>query len=247
MFVHNIDPVILELGSLQIRYYGLIYAAGFAFALYYLMRQSKLGRLDLTKDEISDFITYLIVGVVAGARLFEVIFYEPSYYLSDPAQILMVWKGGLSFHGGLVGAIAATYIFLKKHPKVSFLELADNLMVPLSLGLAFGRIANFINAELVGKITDVSWAVKFPGYEGFRHPSQIYESIKNFIIFGTLLSFKDLPRGAFFAIFLMMYGTFRFLVEFYKDFPTFLGLNMGQYLSIPMIVAGIWLFRKVRS
>ena len=189
MFYHNINPTILEIGGFEIRYYGLIFVLGFLigyFILVYLAKERKLG---LSKDDIADLLLYLIIGIVAGGRLFYILFYNLKFYLLNPLEMFALWQGGLSFHGGLVGAAIAVLFFSKKK-KVSFYELTDIIIVPAALGLAFGRIGNFLNGELYGRITNVPWAVKFKDAEGFRHPSQLYESLKNFFYVWCFMVYK---------------------------------------------------------
>jgi|TARA_B100001971_G_C18254722_1_gene581090 phosphatidylglycerol:prolipoprotein diacylglycerol transferase len=245
MFYHNINPTLLSLGPLEIRYYGIIFVIGFILAYFLIIHLAKKRDLNLTKEDTADFIFYLIIGVILGARLFYVLFYNFSSYISNPLDIFAVWQGGLSFHGGLIGAVIATYFFCKKK-KINFLELADIVMIPLALALALGRIGNFINAELVGRITNVPWAVKFPHYEGFRHPSQLYESLKNLVIFTALWFLKDknLRKGTLFFTFIIMYSALRFFIGFFRapdiqlGFIIF-GLTMGQILNILMFLIGI--------
>ncbi|RMF56231.1 prolipoprotein diacylglyceryl transferase [Candidatus Woesearchaeota archaeon] len=250
MFNHNIDPVLFHLGPLEIRYYGIIYALGFIIAYFFLKRMVAEQKINLTKDDVGDLIFWIAVGVVIGARFFHVFVYNAGYYLKNPAEIIMVWHGGLSFHGGLVGAIIAAWVFCRKK-KVSLLEIADIIVIPAALALSLGRIANFINAEIVGKVTDLPWCVNFPGYEGCRHPSQIYEAFKNFFIFLVLWSIRNLKlaKGSVFSIFLILYGLLRTLAEFVKDQPIiFAKLTMGQLLSIPMFFLGLFLllhFNKI--
>jgi phosphatidylglycerol:prolipoprotein diacylglycerol transferase len=246
MFYHNIDPVLLKLGSLEIRYYGLIFVLGFVTAYFLLVYLSKERKMGLTKDDISDLLLYLLVGIILGARLFYVLFYNLGFYLSHPLQTIAVWNGGLSFHGGLVGAAIAAFFFCKKK-KIDFYDIADIAVIPTALGLAFGRIGNFLNGELYGRITQVPWAVKFRGAEGFRHPSQLYESLKNFIIFGILWNIrnKKLPKGFLFWSFVVLYSAFRFLVEFFREPDPQLGfiiynLTMGQILSTIMFLIGAY-------
>src|SRR3989338_6692703 len=183
--------------------------------------------------------------------LFYVLVYNLKFYLANPLQIFAIWQGGLSFHGGLLGAIIAAIIFCRKK-KINFYDLADITVIPLALGLALGRIGNFTNGELFGRITNVPWAVKFPDAEGFRHPSQIYESLKNFFIFSVLWYGKNmkLPKGFMFWLFVIMYSALRFMVEFFRHQDEQLGfiigfLSMGQVLSIVMFVIGIFFFYKV--
>jgi len=252
MFYHNIDPILVDLGFAQIRYYGLFYVIGFLFSYFYfrfLIRQKKI---DIDYDELDSLFVYVILGLILGARLFYTIVYDPAYFLANPIKIFAVWQGGLSFHGGLIGMMIAAYIFAKRN-RVDFLDLADTAVIPAALCLALGRIGNFINGELYGRITDVPWAVKFPGAEGFRHPSQLYESFKNIVIFSILSYFyfckKKFPKGFFLWLFVTLYPLFRFFVEFYREPDQQLGflifnLTMGQLLSIIMFGIGIVMLFK---
>lgn len=260
MLYQNLNPVLLEIGPLQVRYYGLFYALGFVIAYFLIYWLAKRKELPVTKDDVADFLVYAIIGVVLGARLIYVIFYNPLFYLQNPFEIAAVWHGGLSFHGGLIGAIAAAYLFCKKK-KIEFYDLADIVVIPVALALALGRIGNFINAELYGRITDASWCIDYsknkfvadlPG--GCRHPSQIYESIKNFAIFAVLWLIKDkkLPRGFMFWSFVTMYGLFRTLVEFFRQPDEQIGFifnyfTMGQLLSFPLFLLGAYMLFKLNK
>ena len=189
-----------------------------------------------------------MLGVVLGARLFEILFYNLSFYLEHPAELIAIWHGGLSFHGGLVGAVVSTWLFCKKK-KIPLLHLCDYVVIPTALALALGRIGNFLNGELPGKITNVPWAVQFPGAEGFRHPSQLYESVKNLIIFAILLVNvkKQHKNGYLFGLFLFWYGLLRFLVEYIREPETMVWfLTMGQALSVPLIIVGLYFIKKKR-
>lgn len=246
MFIHTISPVFLRIGILEIRYYGVIFALTFVLGYFIINKLVKKSNLNLTKDDVADLILYLLIGGVLMARIFEILFYEPSYFFANPSQVIALWQGGLSFHGGLLGGVIGGYLFCKKK-KIKFLQLADLVSVPLALGFALGRIGNFLNSELYGKLTSLPWAVKFQGVEGYRHPSQLYESIKNFFIMFTLmfLTNKKLKTGSLFFTFLLMYGILRLFVEFVKDMPIIiLGLTMGQLLSIPMIIVGAFMLWK---
>ena len=251
MFIHNIDPVLLSLGPFQIRYYGLFWLIGFVMGYFLLIHLAKRKELSITKDDIADLLLYIIIGTVLGARLFYILVYNLPFYLSNPFEMLSVWHGGLSFHGGLIGAVIAELIYCRRK-KIGFYDIADIIVMPLALGLALGRIANFINGELYGRITDLPWAVKFPDAEGFRHPSQIYESFKNLIIFLALWAVKDkkLPKGLIFWLFVAMYSALRFIVEFTREPDEQLGfiisfLTMGQILSIIMFAIGLFFIYKV--
>ena len=251
MFIHNIVPVLLSIGPFEIRYYGLFFVLGFVIAYFLLNHLAKKKEISLNKDDIADLILYIIVGIILGARIFYVFVYNLPFYLSNPFEIIAVWHGGLSFHGGLIGAVIAGFYFCKRK-KVDFYEIADILVIPVALGLALGRIGNFTNGELYGRITDVPWAVKFPDAEGFRHPSQIYAAFKNLLIFFTLWAIKDktLPKGFMFWLFVVMYSALRFAVEFFRVPDEQLGfiiswLTMGQILSIVMFLVGLFFIYKV--
>ena len=237
MFVHNIDPVFFTLFGLQVRYYGLVYFLGFLFILWFMYK--KRDKLGFSKDQVYDYVFYLIIGSIIGARLFEVLFYNPGYYFHNLIKIIALWNGGMSIHGGLVGAILVTYLFSKKYNK-DFYIMADFLMLPLAIFLFLGRIANLINAELVGKITNFKYAVKFPGYEGYRYPTQIFEAFKNLVIFFILLPLKNLKKGVVFYLFITLYSTFRFFIEFYKEpFAIYFGIPLGQILCVVFFVIGV--------
>ncbi|MEM4253961.1 MAG: prolipoprotein diacylglyceryl transferase [Candidatus Woesearchaeota archaeon] len=243
MFEHSINPVFLSIGPIEIRWYGIMWAVAFLFVYWYVRRAARKGLVMLSDDDVDWLMVWLIVGVILGARLFEVFVWEPGYYFANPAEIIAIWHGGLSFHGGLVGGLVAGYFFARRK-KVGFLRLCDICIVPIALGQVFGRIGNFINGELWGRITSVPWAVKFPGAEGFRHPSQLYEALYDLVIFLVLLPLAGRKHhdGFIFGLFLVLYSIFRFVTEFFRE-PTayVLGLTLGQALCIPMLVFGIWL------
>ena len=243
MFIHNINPVLVSFGPFEIRYYGLVFLVGFLLTYYVVNKRRQ--ELDLTKNDVESFIMYLVLGVILGARLFEVFVWEPGYYLSNPSQIIAVWKGGLSLHGGLIGAVITSYYFCRKH-NIKLSKLADIVTLPALFGLALGRIANFINAELVGRVTNVPWCFKFPGYEGCRHPVQLYGAGGRFVLFGFLawLNKKNWKDGFIFWVFIFFMGLGRFFSDFYRDDPTVFGLNTGQYLSILMFLAAGFVLLK---
>ncbi len=247
MFVHNLNPTILQLGSLEIRWYGLMYVLAFLFVQFHVKRAIKEGKLKLTEKELDDFLGLLIVAMIVGARLFYAIFYNPTYFLASPWKIIAVWEGGLSFHGGFVGILAVGWWFARKKG-LHLLQLADVFIVPLALGNAFGRIGNFINGELFGIPTTLPWGVIFPGAEGARHPTQLYEAAYNIIIFATLYSLrnKNWKEGKIFGLFMILYGIFRFSVEFIKDLPAYGPLTMGQWLTIPVFIVGVWLIWRAK-
>lgn len=249
MWVSSLDPVLLKIGFLEVRWYSLMYILSFVILYYYLKEASKKKKIDLKEEQIDSLLFYILIGLILGARIFEVLFYNREYYFLNPSEIFKTWHGGLSFHGGLVGIIIAVYIFSKKN-KITFLKLSDLIIVPASIGLFFGRIGNFINGELYGTITSVPWAVKFPLSDDLRHPSQIYEAIKNLVIFSTLYYFKDkkCKDGTLLSIFLIMYGVIRFFIEFVREPETmFYFLTMGQALCIITTIAGLILWLKINK
>lgn len=258
MFYHDINPVLLEVGPLQVRYYGLFWAIGFVIAYFLIYYLAKKKELSLTKDDVSDLLVYEIIGIVLGARLVYVLFYNLAFYIQSPLEIFALWHGGLSFHGGLFGAIFAGYIFCKKK-KIEFYDLADIAVIPVALALALGRLGNLANAELYGRVTNVPWCVdysknQFVDIQGCRHPSQIYASIKNLMIFAALWLIKDkkLPKGFMFWSFVALYGLFRTIVEFFRQPDEQIGFlfnyfSMGQLLSFPLFLIGIFMLFRLKK
>ncbi len=236
-----VNPVLLDIGPLQIRYYGILYAL--AFLVGYFIARKLAGKFKIKKEDIDDFMPYIIIADIVGARLFEVLFYDPSYYFSNPLKIFAVWEGGLASHGAIIVMILTTIYFCRKR-NISFYNFTDLIAIPIALGAAFIRIGNFLNSELVGRVTDLPWAVQFLGYEGLRHPVQIYQALGHVIIFFILLSMvkiKNRKEGTIFWSLLFIDSIFRFFTEFYKDLPLdygffYLGLNLAQWFSILIIV-----------
>ena len=250
MFTNNFDPVAFEILSLEIRWYSLAYIIGIILGWMYCKKK-------LIKDRhilglFDDFITYLIIGVILGGRLGYALFYNLKYYLENPFEILMVWNGGMSFHGGLIGVIFATQLFTNKHKVNQFLFL-DLVALSAPIGIFFGRIANFINSELVGRATDLPWSVQFILIDNIkRHPSQLYEAFFEGIILFFLLRYffrKNYLHnpGKISALFLIFYSLFRFFIEFFRSPDLqigylFLNLTLGQLISILFLIAGTLLF-----
>ena len=250
MFINNFDPIALNFFSLEIRWYSLSYIFGILFAWIYCKKF-------LIKDEkilnlFDDLISYIIIGIILGGRLGYVIFYNFSYYSKNLLEIFMIWEGGMSFHGGLLGVILATYIFSKKNNINSFLFL-DLISMSAPIGIFLGRIANFVNSELYGRKTDILWSVIFPKVDNItRHPSQIYEALLEGVILFFILFFfikKNylLKPGLISSLFLIFYSLFRFLVEFFRvpDEQVgfiFLNLTIGQIISLIFLSFGFYLF-----
>jgi phosphatidylglycerol:prolipoprotein diacylglycerol transferase len=249
MFINNLDPVLFSIGPVSIRWYGVLYLLGVLFVYWYVRREIMLGRLSTTVKRFDDVYFWVVVGCVLGARLFEVLFYDPSYYFANPLKILAVWEGGLSFHGALIGVILVLVWWCKKD-KLSFWQVADLFIVPAALGQCFGRLGNFFNSELVGLPFNGPWAVIYAKIDEVpRHPVQIYEILYNLIIFFVLLAMKKKSKpGQLFATFLILYGAFRFIVEYFKTPEVVWGfLTIGQWLSVLMVVAGVWLWYSRRK
>ncbi len=252
MFINNFDPVAFNLFSLEIRWYSLSYIFGILFAWIYckkfLIKEGKILNL------FDDLISYIIIGVILGGRLGYVFFYNLNYYSKNVLEIFMIWEGGMSFHGGLIGVILSTYIFSKKNNINPFIFL-DTISMSAPIGIFLGRIANFINSELYGRKTDLFWSVKFEKIDNvFRHPSQIYEAIFEGIILFVLLNFlfkKQFYKspGLISSLFLIFYSSFRFFIEFTREPDVQIGyilfnLSLGQLLSFLFFMFGLFLFFK---
>ena len=240
MWVHTLNPILLSIGSLEIRWYGLVYVFGALFSLWWLLRLQKQGALSLSEEEVWDFIFSSLLGILIGARLFMLI-WEPSTYLSNPLRLVYLWEGGMSFHGGFVGIIGSAFLFCRRK-SISFLRMADFMSFPTMLALALGRLANFMNGELVGRAWDGAWCVLFPGETECRHPSTLYAAAKRFAIAAWLyvLSIKSFvskfKAGFLFWNFMLLEGTGRFLVDFFREDLLYAGLSLGQWMSLVMII-----------
>ena len=246
-----LDPVAFTLGPLSVRWYGIAYILGFVCAALVITRISKRWKVAIDVDSLMTVVLGVIIGVIVGARLGYCLFYGDGYYLQHPLAILALSEGGMSFHGGLVGALLSGLITAPM-VKMPYLTLADMAVCGAPLGLLFGRCANFINGELWGAVTDASWGVVFGGSAGYlpRHPSQLYEAVlEGLLLFLVLyaLSRKVPPRpqGTFLGVFLTWYGLVRFLIEFVREPDAQLGylaggwLTMGQVLSVPLVIIGV--------
>jgi phosphatidylglycerol---prolipoprotein diacylglyceryl transferase len=244
VFIHNFDPTLFSIGPLEIRYYGLGYVLGFLVGYYISKHLIKTKNIGMTEEELQDYLLYLAIGMLVGARLFYFVFYNMGMIIDDPLHIFKIWQGGMSFHGGLIGMLTAGYFYCKKYNK-DYYTLADMTVIAATPALFMVRIANFINAELYGRVTDVLWAVDF-GDGLARHPSQLYEAVKNGVIFTALWKLKDkeLRNGTIFWTFVMMYGILRFCIEFVREpdpqlgFVLFNFFTMGQVLTAIMAILG---------
>jgi len=241
MFINNINPTLLKLGFLEIRYYGLVYVLGAIVGLLVLLYYQKKGRIDLSKDEVWDLVFWLMIGLVVGARVFEVVFFEPGYFLRNPLEIVKIWKGGMSFHGGLVGLMVAGYFYARKK-KINFWKLADMVAIPGIIVAGIGRLANFTNSEFWGTSSNLPWCVVFRKVDGVcRHPYQIYAALQRWVVGGVLALIyrKDRKPGFIFWLLVLFEGLGRVLVDIVREEAKFLGLSMGQWLSVVMVIAAV--------
>jgi phosphatidylglycerol:prolipoprotein diacylglycerol transferase len=249
------NPVAVSIGPLAIRWYALAYMAGFLLGWRYCLKLAESNPAGPAPKLFDDFLTWAIIGVILGGRLGYILFYNAEAYAAEPLEMLKVWHGGMSFHGGMMGVITAAFVFAKKH-KIRFFAFMDILACVTPIGLGLGRLANFVNGELYGRVTNVPWAVAFPrgGYLP-RHPSQLYEAgLEGLVLFLILYVVALNPKwrarpGILSGVFLLGYGLFRFLVEFVREPDQQLGFlyagaTMGQILCVPMMMFGLYLIMR---
>jgi len=253
-----IDPVALSIGPMKIHWYGIMYLLAFVVAWFLAMRNSQRPWSPVKKTQVEDLIVYGAFGVILGGRLGYLLFYSADKWLADPAMLVRIWEGGMSFHGGLIGVAVALLIYSRKY-QINFLSLTDFATPLVPTGLFFGRIGNFIGQELYGRPTDVPWAMIFPAdpQQLARHPSQLYEAaLEGLVLFFIINWYARKPRlyGEVTGLFLMLYGAFRFTIEFVRQpdaqfagqsalMETFNWMTRGQTLCIPMILLGMWFMR----
>ena len=243
----RIDPVLIEIGPLSVRWYGLMYLLAFGAGYLVIRGLSRFRSLPLAGETASDLLFHAMLGVILGGRLGYVLFYNPAYYLRHPLSIFAIWEGRMSFHGGLLGVTIAVWIYSRRNG-LPVLLVADIMAAAAAPGLFFGRIGNFINGELWGRVTDFPWGMVFPSAGSLpRHPSQLYEALLEGLVLTLVLLFlhrRKVSHGIPFFTFFLLYGVFRFLVEFVREPDAHLGYlwagaTMGQLLSLPMIGLGI--------
>jgi prolipoprotein diacylglyceryl transferase len=252
LVIWDVNPDIISIGPITIRWYGLFFALSFVLGyqiMIHIFRKEKR-----SEDDLNDLIWYMVLGTVLGARLGHCFFYAPEYYLKNPIEILMVWKGGLASHGAAIGILTSLYLFIRKKKNYTYLWLLDRIVITVALGGFFIRMGNLFNSEIFGRETNLPWAFVFVSVDNIpRHPTQIYEALAYLSIFIILFviynkKFNKLKEGFLFGWFLILVFGFRFLVEFLKEnqslFENNLPLNMGQLLSIPFILAGIWILLR---
>ncbi|MBI5731108.1 MAG: prolipoprotein diacylglyceryl transferase [Ignavibacteriales bacterium] len=249
----DVSPDIFSIGPITIRWYGLLFAMSFVVGYQIMMIIFK--RENRSEHDLNDLVWYMILGTVLGARLGHCLFYNPDYYLSHPLEILQIWKGGLASHGAAIGILIAIYLYVRRKKEMSFLWVIDRIVITVALSGFFIRMGNLFNSEIIGKPTNGNWGFVFVSVDNIpRHPAQLYEAIAYLLIFIFLLSFYFRVKGRFkngllFGMFLVSVFGFRFFVEFFKEnqslFEQNLFLNMGQLLSIPFVIIGIYfLFHK---
>ena len=246
----NIDPIAFQIGPMIVRWYALAYIAGLLLGWRFCIILAKRGPIDVDPQKFEDLLVYVTAGIILGGRLGYVFFYSPSFFLQNPIEIFMIWRGGMSFHGGFLGVIVATFVFASRN-NIRILYLADILACVAPIGIFFGRLANFINSELYGRVTNAPWGIIFPnGGPLPRHPSQLYEAfLEGLILFIILTTTNYMTKARFFpgallGLFFLGYGIFRSFVELFREPDSHIGfifssITMGQILSVPMIFIGI--------
>jgi len=250
-----IDPVAIQLGPFAVRWYALSYIVGLLLGWRYCRLLARRSPYKFTNEQIDDFLFWAILGVILGGRFGYVLFYNTSFYLAHPLEALAVWRGGMSFHGGFLGMLIAVAFFTRKH-KIPFLALSDVIVAAGPIGLFLGRVANFVNGELYGRVSDVPWATVFPaGGPEPRHPSQLYEAgMEGIVLFLLLWALAFRARGLhspglLTGAFLSAYAIFRIMAEMFREPDAQLGfllhgLTMGQILSVPLLIGGLWLLAR---
>ncbi|HPF47890.1 MAG: prolipoprotein diacylglyceryl transferase [Alphaproteobacteria bacterium] len=256
----NIDPILVQFGPIAIRWYSLAYLGGLIFGWYYVSRLIRIKPAPCTQEQVSDFVFWAMMGIIFGGRLGYVLFYNLPFYLSNPGKIIAVWDGGMSFHGGFLGVCISTILYCRKH-KIPLFRFADLIACASPIGLMFGRFANFVNGELYGRVTDAPIGMVFPhGGPLPRHPSQLYEAVlEGFVLFFILFFVFHFTKarhkpGMITGLFIIGYALARTFVEQFREPDSQLGflfgthsLTMGQTLSVPMILFGLYLIFRPRT
>ncbi len=250
-FVHNIDPIFLEISGIYLWFYGLVYSIGFLGIFFWIKFRRK--QLNFSLREVYELSVFFALGVLIFGRLFEVFFYEWEFYSKNPILIFAYWLGGMATHGVLLGALVSTFLFCKLRKK-NFLKIIDELVIPGAFFMGIGRLGNFIDGRIVGSQTNVWWSVLFPDVGGFRHPVVLYDGLKNLLLIPALLWLKKIypnKKGLAFASFVFLYGFLRFFVDLFREYETYIfGIGTGQNFNVFMSIAGlimIFLFYKQKE
>lgn len=240
MFVHAIDPSLLNIFGLEIRFYGIVYVFGFLLGYYILNKERK--KLKLNKKQADNFAFYCLIGLLIGARILHFLIDDIGIFVKDPLELLKIWHGGMSFYGGFFGVLAASYLYLKKR----FVEFGNIIAIPVSFALILGRIANFINGEIIGTISNVSWCVVYSFVDNVcRHPYQIYAAISHTLLFSSLLIIRKYKEKKLFLSFVIGYAALRIITDFFREDTRILGLTIWQIISIIiLIICGYFLIER---
>ncbi len=251
MFIHNIDPTLLKIGIFEIRLYGIVYALGFLLAYWMIYKKRK--EIEIKKEQIDNLMLFLLIGLMVGARIFHFVFSDPLTFIRNPLEIFMIWHGGMSFFGALLGMFIANFYYMKKI-RIDWKKTADILVIAATVALILGRIANFVNGELIGTPSSLPWCVVFLNIDYIcRHPYQVYASFSHVLLLSILLVFykikklKKLKEGLIFIKFLIFYSLFRFATDFVREDPRFLGLTVWQYASVLVFGIGIFMLIKQKA
>nr|WP_323733376.1 prolipoprotein diacylglyceryl transferase [Candidatus Bandiella woodruffii] len=256
MLFPNIDPIAINLGTISIHWYGIAYVVGIILGTYIMQQLEERYKIaHLTSEDFDRIVIYIVIGIIVGGRMGEVIFYMPHLVINDFFEVFKIWHGGMSFHGGVIGIIVTIWMFSVKYKKY-FLRVTDLIACAAPVGLFFGRIANFVNAELYGKRTEVAWGVIFPGTDFYpRHPSQLYEAFAEGILLLSIMlivvKIENIRKykGRISGVFLIFYSIFRIVIELFREPDAHIGyimniITLGQSLSIPMLILGTYLYLK---
>ena len=233
MFIHTIDPTLFKIGFLEIRFYGIVYVLGFLLSYYILNKNRE--KLKLSREQVDNLSFYFLIGLIIGARIFHFLFNDVSIFYRDPLELFKIWHGGMSFYGGFLGALIASYLYIKN----KLIDFADLIVIPISFALILARFANFLNSEIVGTVTNLPWCVVFTAYDQLcRHPYQLYGVISLSLLFAALLIIrkKKVKKGILFLSFIAGYSLLRIITDFFREDLRFLGLTPWQYVSILILV-----------
>ncbi len=251
MIVNNLSSILFKVGFLEIKFYGIVYALGFILTYYFLNKNRK--KLGVTREQADNLIIFSVLGLIVGARLAYFLFHNPIILIEDPLELFRIWHGGMSFFGGLAGSFIVAFFYLRSQ-NLKFFCFGDIVVIPATIALIFGRIANFVNNELVGTVSNVPWCVVFPKFDNLcRHPYQLYASFSHLllliilIITATTKRKKNLKNGVVFSTFFIFYGLFRLITDFFREDPHYAYLTTSQYASIILVIIGLCILLKLKK